>query len=53
MGYRYRITLSIPAQVSCLSCVEHRQLLVGSGMVIFNILDRAPTVRRRWFYPPL
>ncbi|KAF8447905.1 hypothetical protein L210DRAFT_2824937 [Boletus edulis BED1] len=31
MGYRHQITLTIPAQVSCLSFIESCQLLVGSG----------------------
>ena len=31
MAYRHRITLPIPAQVSCLSFIESQQLLVGSG----------------------
>ncbi|KAF8136412.1 WD40-repeat-containing domain protein [Boletus edulis] len=30
MGYRHQITLTIPAQVSCLSFIESCQLLVGS-----------------------
>lgn len=39
MGYRHHKTLPIPAQVSCLSCVEPRQLLVGSGTTTqFNSL---------------
>ena len=31
MGYSHLRTLTIPAQVSCLSFIESRQLLVGSG----------------------
>lgn len=39
MGYRHHITLPIPAQVSCLSCIETRQLLVGSGTAEFDPLQ--------------
>jgi WD40 repeat protein len=41
MAYRHRITLPIPAQVSCLSFIESRQLLVGSddGSVRLYSLD--------------
>lgn len=37
-AYRHRITLPIPAQVSCLSFFESRQLLVGSGKADYPLI---------------
>jgi hypothetical protein len=39
MAYRHRITLPIPAQVSCLSFIESRQLLVGSGKAVCPLIQ--------------
>ncbi|KAH0830620.1 WD40-repeat-containing domain protein [Lanmaoa asiatica] len=41
MGYHHRITLPIPAQVSCLSSIDSQRLLVGSddGSVRLYCLD--------------
>lgn len=55
MGYRHRITLPIPAQVSCLSFIESHQLLVGSGTAKSSPTTSSESnrIHRRWLCPPL